>query len=125
MTISNITKLKRLTQVALLLSTTACLPVYVAVPVGLAVAVPVDRGVNYALGGTPGYTITSDDAVSRSKGSPYASARCDAYNALYPYDQLYFSQSSWDEFHKRNLDHCGRWLLEESGQLDKIKANER
>lgn len=99
----------------------ACVSPFIAVPVALVAAIPVDRGINYLMGGTPGYTITSDDAKSRSEGSSYAKVRCDAYNVLYPYDQIYFSQSSWDQFHKLKSDHCDRYYLYESGELAKLK----
>lgn len=117
--------MKTLLLTTLLLS--GCVSPIIAVPVALVVAIPADRGANYVLGGNPHHTITTDDAIARDHGDEAASNRCILWDATVSwYDLGYFDHQSWVYFRSEEqnghyIDHCSRWELYETGQLEKLK----
>jgi len=108
---------------AISITLSGCIAAPVAIPLGLAAGVPADRGINVAMGGTPGHTITTDDAISRDSGSGYAKSRCQIYDMspLFVYDAFFFGKESQEIFEERKAYHCERLRLYETGELEKIK----
>jgi len=94
----------------LALSSGCALSTPAQVGTGLVAGPEIDRQINeHILGGTPGYTITSDDAISRAEGSKWARDRCHIYNILYFYDLGFFAINGRNE----GRDHCERWCMYE------------
>lgn len=80
------------------------------IPTLLFTAPTIDRGLNLTLGGTPGYTITTDTAIARDKGSKSAVKWCELFDDTVSwYDDIYFSSAEWKKFSAENADHCERW----------------
>lgn len=115
--------MKTIIAITTVLTLSACgLPAMVAIPASLVAAPTVDRAANIALGGTVGHTITTDTAIARNNGSQSAQAWCDLFNGTVSwYDAGFFGQESWAVFNARNADHCERWRLYETGELDGLK----
>lgn len=101
-----------------------CTAVGAVKTVGLMAAAPsIDRGINTAIGGTPGKTISGDDARAAHAGDKLAHERCGLYDfAVGWYDILYFSPESHKVFNEIGAKtHCDRWRIYESGELEKLK----
>lgn len=108
---------------ALLASTllSACVPM-VAAPVLIAAAVPVDRAINTAIGGTPGKTISGDTARARIEGKAGAEALCGVYTVVAPFDLIWFNAEQLQYMADKGAkDHCDRWAMYEAGEVKHLE----
>lgn len=99
------------------------LPLPVAATATAFVAVPIDKAINTATGGTAGKTISGDQGRARTAGSKYAKFMCETYTLVAPFDYVYFTQEERAYMQAKGKDdHCGRWETYESGDLANVKS---
>lgn len=108
---------------------TGFLPVILAQGAGAIAAVllvagpTVDRGVNCGLGRDCQYTISGEDGKLRNEGNQAAAKRCEFWNfAVGWVDPILYGNESNRAFAASNADHCEKWRMSDSGELEAAKA---
>jgi len=90
--------------------------------IGLVAGPAIDQGVNYAIGGKPGYTISGEAGLDRMNGKPWAKAACGFDQAVAGWYDVRFINDQGEinalaAKHHQPADHCFTWAMVGSNEL--------